>query len=174
MSNIFSYFDLFGQIPSLKINGRNRVPTYFGSLVGFFTICFLITGMVFIITDFLNRLSYKVNSFVDRSARPNIDLKKLVMAFQITNNLAEDFPDKDRLFSFRAQYANHYAPSETENTLSKVDFEKVNFIKCNDSKEAQQYLEFAKTYNSKTNNLLCLDLVNLNKNLTGIFPNPPG
>ena len=168
--NLYRNLDLFSQTPSLKISGRSIASTNFGSFVGLTTIFCLITGIVFILNDYFQHSSYKVNSFVDNSARPNIDLKNVKLGFQITNYLGKRFPDRERLFSFQAKYWDIHIPvDETYNT--KVSHEKINMIKCNEYKSYHKDME---KYEKISRKLLCLDLENLNRNLTGVYGNIGG
>jgi len=170
MEKILRLFDLFSQTPTLKVNGRKRASTNFGSFVGFLSITILLTGIGFILNDYFKRLSYKVNSYITNSDTPNINLKELKVGFLLTDIMGKEFPDMERIFSFHAKFWDIYIPIDYNKTTI-VNFENIPKIKCNEYKNDHKFKLAFDEYTKIYKNLICLDFDSLNKNLTGAYGN---
>ena len=138
MSNILSYLDQFSQTPSLNIKGNKRVITKFGSCVSVLTLAILIAGSGFLLHDYFEGLSYRIDSYIDNSATPNIDLKKMKLGFLMMDYLGNGYPDMDRIFSFKADYWEMQFP---ERAPPKAIFKPIPMIKCNSFKNNKTPLE---------------------------------
>jgi len=162
--------DLFGQTPALKIDGNNRLTTKFGAFIGFLTISALITGISIILNDYFSFLSYNFNSYIDNSARPDIDLSKIKLGFHLIDGLGNQFKDRDRLYSIKATYWDIYIPTLGSNETQKVQISDIPIIKFNEYKKNDLFKEEAELY-TKIYNADYLDFESINKNLSGIFTN---
>lgn len=168
MSKVFKFFNLFSQKPSLKINGEAKPSTIFGSIIGLLTITFLITFLSIIIYDLFSRFNFKVNSFIDNSLYPDIDLRKFKLGFTIGDLRGNQFLDHERLFKISVMHWEIHLPKFGENATQKVETSEISFKNCtdykNDSLLQEEFLQYSKMYN-----LTCLDFEKLNKNLTGVY-----
>ena len=170
MIKFFKFFDRFSQTPTLRVNGKVRPTTIFGSFIGFFTISVLIAVISIILHDYLSRLTYNVNSYVDNSARPDIDLKKFKLGFFISDQLGRKYLDQERLFTISAKLWEVYIPIFGYNVSEVVEFKNIPRIKCNEYKNNTLFYENFELA-SKVIDATCLDFTNLNKNLYGTHGN---
>ena len=170
MENFIRLFNLFSQTPTLKVNGKTRAPSNFGSCIGFFTISFLIAGISFILNDYFQGLTLKANSYIDNSVIPNIDLKTMKLGFLVSDYLGNELPDQERIFSIEAKFWTIQIPWKKVIT-PKVKFEKIEKIKCNQYKENDLHRKELEEYSKLYKNLECLDFDSLNRNLTGSYEN---
>ena len=162
--------DLFGQKPELKIDGNSRLITKFGAFIGFITITVLTTGISIILNDYFSFLSYNFNSYIDNSARPDIDLSKIKLGFHLIDGLGNQFKDRDRLYSIKATFWDIYIPTLGSNETQKVEISDIPIIKFNQYKNNDLFKEEAELY-TKIYNADYLDFESINKNLSGIFTN---
>lgn len=133
MFNCLKYFDIFSQKPSLNIKGSKRAHTKFGSCISLITVCILITGIVFILNDYFQGLSYNVNSFVNNSLNPSISLKRLKLGFLIIDFYGKEFSDMERIFSLNAKFWDIKMP-DYSNLNPNVTSKEINFKRCNEIK----------------------------------------
>jgi len=168
MSNFLKYFNLFSQNPSLRINGERKPSSIFGSIVGFVTVSIVIVALIFILNDSFSHLTFKVNSYIDNSLYPDIDLKKFKLGFTIGDLRGLQFPDHERLFKISVMHWDIYLPKFGENKTQNVETKIIPIKNCfdysNDSIIHDEFTQYSKMYN-----LTCLDFNSLNKNLTGIY-----
>lgn len=167
----FSLFDLFSQVPNLRVNGRTSPSTIFGSFLGFLTCIFLLTGISFILKDYFQGLTYNINSFIDNSSTPSIDLKNdFQVAILLTDVYGNEFHDADRIFSLKANFWDMNIPI---NNISQpmVTNENINFKKCTEINSNKVFKKEFEEYTSLYKNLMCLDFETLNRNLTGNYEN---
>jgi hypothetical protein len=170
MQKIFRSFDLFSQSPSLKINGGSKASTNFGALVGFITIIILLSGIIFIINDYFNGLSFKINSFIDNTYLPNIDLRKVKIGFHLLNYNSKEFKQSEKIFSLKARLWNFQRNhDDIAMGIPEADYEEIKLIKCDQYKNNIQFNNELDRYSKIYKDLICLDMENLGKNLTGIY-----
>lgn len=170
MKSFFLTFDLFSQTPSLKINGGTRASTKFGSLIGIFSIIALLSGITFILLKFFGGFDFDVNSFIDNSIKPNIDLSKMKIGIHLLDKRSKEFEEAERIFSIQARLWNFYMP-EGNFTIPKVKYQEIKIIKCNEYKKNNLFSYELEQYSKIFKDLYCLDLQNLGNNLTGIYGN---
>jgi hypothetical protein len=165
-------FDLFSQTPSLKINGKKMPSTLFGSCIGLISISFLLSTIIYVIYSYLKRLSLTIDSFIEVDYHEEINLKEMNIGFLITDFLGREFPDQDRMFTIQAKFWEIYVPPELNNITKSADvkIENIDIIKCTQLKQHQYERNF-KTYSQNYKNIVCLDLANLNRTISGIFGN---
>lgn len=162
--------DLFSQIPTVKIDGQNRLTTKYGAFIGFLTLSSLFVGISFILNDYFSFLSYNFNSYIDNSARPDIDLSKIKLGFHLTDGLGNQFKDRDRLFNIKATFWDIHIPQLGDNSTQKVVISDIPNIKFNEYKKNPLFNKEAELY-TKLYDADYLDLESINKNLSGIFSN---
>lgn len=168
MQKLFLTFDLFSQSPSLKINGATRTSTNFGALIGFITLILLLSGISLILSDYFQGLSYKVNSLIDNSAIPNIDLKRMKIGFHFINKRLQEFENGEKIFSIKARFWDFKFPENL--LLPKVTSEEIKVIGCDQYKYKDSFTEkYINQMNSPYKDLFCLDMENLKTNLTGVY-----
>ena len=168
---MLSFFNLFSQLPSLRINGKIRPTSIFGSIIGFFAIMILLAGLTFILHNFFSRLSYTINSFTDNLAKPEINLKNFNLGFQVIDAYGTPFPDHDRLFQISALYWDVYLPKIGENKTQKIEFTNIPTIKCDQYKNDNLHKEIYDTYSKMYKNMICIDIPSLNQSLKGVYGN---
>jgi len=161
-------FNLFSQSPTLRINGEIRPNTIFGTIIGLITVSILTGAFTYVLHNYFSRLHFELNSYIDNSAKPEIDLENLKIGFHIIDGMGIEFSDHERLFTISAKFWEIYLPKFGENTPQKVDFMNIPIIKCNeyknDSIHQKNFNEYAKNYN-----VTCLDLPSINKTLKGVY-----
>lgn len=167
---MLKFFDLFSQTPSLQVNGNSRLTTTFSAIIGLFAIMTIISGISIILYDFFSRFSYSINSYIDNSLEPNIDISKLKISFLITDLIGREFPDHERLFSIKAKHWEFYIPEIGKNISDSIKINEIQKINCNQYKNNNLMNEKFEMY-SKLHNITCLDFENINKNLTGVHLN---
>ena len=168
--SVFKFFDLFSQTPSIKVKGKKRLATIFGSLIGLISIIFLIAGIFFILNDYFSRLTITVNSYIDNSVKPDIDLKKFKLSFLITDLMGKEFPDQERLFTITAKHWDIFIPVLGGNSTESIVVEDIPKIKCNEYKNNKLLNKEIEMYTKKMNPT-CFDFEDLNKNLSGVHAN---
>ena len=164
MSKWFKFFNLFSQSPGLRINGERKPATIFGSIVGFFTISILLSAITYILFNYFSLLDYKINSYTDNLAEPNIDIKNLQLDFFIMDSLGNEIQEPERIFEISAKFWEMYVDNLAENKTQRLEITDIPKIKCNHESANQQL-------RNKYKNSTCFDLSKMNKNLTGPFKN---
>jgi len=163
---ICNYLDLFSQTPTLKINGKEKLTSIFGSIVGFLSLCITIIGLVYFSHDYFAKLTFSVNFFIDTGVSPKIDLKKFKLAILITDLMGNELPDKERIFSLNALYWDIFLPGPNDNNPQSLIPTEIPKIKCfeykNDSLFKNETDFLGKKF--KTD---CFDFESLNKSLYG-------
>jgi hypothetical protein len=174
---MLSFFNLFSQKPSFRINGEKRPNTVFGIIIGIITIPILFVGVVYILYDFFSHSNYTINSYIDTSSSPNIDLNDFKLGFLLVNPEGKPFPDHDRIYKINALYWDIYIPkfNEIETDINKIKNTTTNIIpsiRCDKYKNNTLHKQSFDLYSKKNNHIpICLDIPNLNKNLTGVYGN---
>ena len=171
MQKIYRGFDLFSQTPSLKINGGKRASTNLGSFVGLVSVTFLISGIIFILFEYIEGIEYNVNTFVDETAIPNIEIKKLKIGFHIVDYRFKEFEDGDKIFKLKARFYKFYQNTSSEIEVPILEEEEIDLIKCNQYKENKLFKDKFDTYSKKYKDLFCLDTENSKENITGLYSN---
>jgi len=172
MSKYFEYFNLFSRSPTLRVNAKDKPSSIFGSIIGFLAISILITAISYFLNEFFSRLNYTINSYTDNLTKPNINLKDFKLGFQLVNSKGNDIPDIDRLFKISALFWDLNNPEFGYNKTGIIARPiKIPVIKCdqykNDSLFYENFVNFSKNFESMD----CLDIPNLNLNITGAYGN---
>lgn len=164
-------FNIFSQSPSLRINGESRPFSIFGSIIGFFTLITLLIGIFFILLDYFSQLNFKLNSYIDQSARPDIDLKDFKLAYLLVEPNGKDIKDIDRLFKISAMFWDIYLPKFGENKTQEIDITPIKNIKCNEYKNGTEHKEEFDNFHKIYETMICLDIPSVGKNLKGVYGN---
>ena len=126
--------NIFSQPPTLRINGSDKPISIFGSIIGFFSISILFGAICFILNSYFSRLSFNISSYIDNSARPDINLDEFKLGILLTDIMGTSFPEHERLFTISAMMWNIYLPKFGENKTQKIDIVPIPTIKCNQYK----------------------------------------
>lgn len=173
MINILKSLDFFSQSPHLRVNGRNKLATIFGSAVSIFSIIILIFGISFILYDYFFYLTYNINSYTDNTITPEIDLKALKFGLLLTNGRGEEYQNPEKLFKISAALWEIKTPILGNISDVSVSLKDIPIMKCNEYKNNPILNKEFNSY-SKIFDLNCLDFESLNRNLTGTFGNLKG
>lgn len=170
---MWKFFNLFSQGPTLKINGKSKATSIFGSIIGFLICSILIGATSIILYNFFARLNYTLNSYTDNSAIPDIKLNNFKIGFVLSDLMGKEFPDAERLFTISAMYWDIFIPKFTSNQtkqMSIVSYEPIPTIKCNQYMNNTIFKDnFEKM--SEGYNMTCLDIPSMNKTLKGVYGN---
>lgn len=165
---IFSAFDLFSQQPFLRVNGKKRPTTIFGSIIGLFTIIFLIIGIIYQCYNYFSGKLYTVSSYSDNSLRPELDLTNFKTSFLVTDLYGNQLPERHRLFQISAKFWDIFIPNNGAMDLTQqVTSDNIPKIKCTDYKSNlfnNEIFLYSQRYDFD-----CFDFTAINKNLTGIY-----
>ena len=172
MSKYFEYFNLFSRSPTLRVNARDKPSSIFGSIIGFLAISILIGAISFILNEYFSRLNYTINSYTDNLTKPNINLKDFKLGFKLINSAAKEIPDIDRLFKISAIYWDIHNPEFGDNTTGIMTRPiKIPIIKCDQYKNDSLFFDDFTNYAKNFKYIDCLDIPNLNLNITGAYGN---
>lgn len=175
MAKFFEFFNYFSQVPSLKVNGKEKPKSTFGSIIGIFSMSILIAVITYIMIEYFSKLNYTYTSYTDNLVSPNIDLKDFKLGFKITNATAGEIPELERLFEISALYWIIHIPRLGDNTTSTTAKPyNIPIIKCDKYKNGTIFYEDFASNAKNFKNFFCLDFESLNKNLTGAYGNIGG
>ena len=172
MSQFFKILNIFSQTPSLRINGEIRPFSIFGSIIGFITMSILIAAISIILYENFSRFNFRINSYTDNSAKPDIDLKNFKLGFVLTDAMGKEIPDEDKILKTSAKFWDLHVPVWGDNTNSlSVKMEDIPIIKCNQYQSGTLFSKNFTEFSKNIKNLSCLDIQKLNKNLKGTYGN---
>jgi hypothetical protein len=172
MSKIYEYFNLFSQTPSLRINGKSRPLSIFGSIIGLTSISIFITSVSIIFNNYFSRLNYTFNSYTDNLVTPSVNLDEFKMGFDLRTATGTDISDHDRVYSLGALFWEINVPLLGNNLTSiSAKPNPITVIKCNQYEEGSLFSEDFVQYSKNSKNLKCLDFKSLNRSLIGSYGN---
>lgn len=160
-------FDLYSQRPVMRIDGKEKISTVFGSIIGFLSVCITLIGLLYYCYDYFAGLSFSVNFYIDSREKPSIKLNDLKIAVFVTDLYALEYEEQDRLFSVSLKYWNILIPGPGDDRMQRLNFTYVPMINCWDYKNDSLFKNETDYLGYKYKNARCFDFSELKNELFG-------